>query len=267
MKLDDDKIYAMPLIMGQLFDQAERPGNVYSKVENLILQFKTDREAVLPLVPDCYQIGPEPIATVTFGDYDGVDFMSGGGYRTATFGVSAGFEGDQDQVVGQHILVMFENRTLPILGGREQLGVPKAFADISSVRLQSDQSFRSHASLWGHLVFGLEVAPLKKQNAVIRAGANREFNKYPWLCYKYIPRFDGRPDASYPTVVWNSVKVDELWMGEKGKVLFGDAGEEDISYGSLVLRALKSIPVLEVTRTVRMRGSAELQNYRCRGLK
>jgi hypothetical protein len=29
MKVDDNKIYTMPLIMGPLFDQAERPGNVY----------------------------------------------------------------------------------------------------------------------------------------------------------------------------------------------------------------------------------------------
>jgi acetoacetate decarboxylase len=267
MKVDDNKIYAMPLIMGPLFDQADRPGNVYSNVENLILQFRTDRDAVLALVPDCYQIGAEPIVTVTIGDYDGVDFMSGGGYRTATFGVSAGFDGDEDHVGGQYILVMFEDKTIPILGGREQLGVPKVFADISAVRLQTDTSFRSHVSLWGHLIFGLEVAPLKKQNAIVRTTANREFNKYPWLCYKYIPHFDGPPDASYPTVVWNSVKVEELWMGGDGKIVFGDAGEDDISYASRIIKALKSMPMLEVTRTVRMRGSAILQNYRCRRLK
>ena len=266
MKIDDDKIYAMPLIMGPLFDQTDRPGNVYSKVENLILQFKTDRDAVLALVPECYQIGAEPMVTVTFGDYDGVDFMSGGGYRTATFGVSAGFEGDEDHVGGQYIFVMFEDKTIPIIGGREQLGVPKVFADISSVRLQTDNSFRCHASLWGHLVFGLEVAPLKKQNAIVRAASNREFNKYPWLCYKYIPCFDGSPDASYPTVVWNSVTVEELWMGEHGNIFFGDAGEEDISYASRIIKALKSMPVLEVERAVRMRGSAILQNFRCRRL-
>jgi acetoacetate decarboxylase len=266
MKLDDNKVYSMPLIMGPLYDQTDRPGNVYSKVENLILQFKTDRDAAIALVPECYQIGEEPIVTVTFGDFDGVDFMSGGGYRTATFGVSAGYDGNVDQVGGQYILVMCEDKTIPILGGREQLGVPKVFADISSARVQTNDSFRCHASLWGHLIFGLEVAPLKKQNAIVRAASNREFNKYPWLCYKYIPRFDGSPDASYPTVVWNSVKVEELWMGSEGQVFFGDASEEDISYGSRILKSLKSLPVLAIERTVRMRGSAVLQNFKCRPL-
>ncbi len=267
MKVDDNKIYTMPLIMGPLFDQAERPGNVYSNVENLSLQYKTDRDAVLALVPECYQIGAEPIVTVTFGDYDGVDFMSGGGYRTATFGVSARFYGDEDHVEGQYIFVMCEDRTIPILGGREQLGVPKVFAEISAVRSQPDRSSRCHASLWGHLLFGLQVAPQKRQNPIIRVAANRELNKYPWLCYKYIPCFDGPPDASYPTVVWNSVKIDDLWVGNRGEIFFGDAGEEDISYANRIVKALKSLPVLEVTRTVRMRGSAELQNYKCRQLK
>jgi len=267
MKLDSDKVYSMPLIMGPLFDQKNRPGNVYSEVENLILQFRTSRDAAAVLIPDCYQLGEDPIVTVTFGDYDGVDFMSGEGYRTATFGISARFEGEEDRVGGQYILVMCENKTIPILGGREQLGVPKVFADISSVRIQADGSFRSHASLWGHLIFGLEVAPLKKQNAIVRAASNREFNKYPWLCYKYIPRFDGSPDASYPTVVWSLVKVEELWMGTEGQVFFGDASEKDISYGNRIVTALKSLPVLEIERTVRMRGSAILQNFKCRPLK
>ncbi len=108
---------------------------------------------------------------------------------------------------------------------------------------------------------------MKKQNAIIRAAANRQVNKYPWLCYKYIPGFDGPPDASYPTVAWKKVKIEELWVGQAGNVVFGDAGEEDISYVGRLVVALKSMPVLEVTRSVLMRGSALLQINKCRQLR
>jgi acetoacetate decarboxylase len=267
MIIDESKVYMMPLIMGGLYAQDNRPGLVYSRVETLILQFRTERNAVRSLVPDCYDIGEEPIGVVTFGDYDGVDFMSGEGYRIASFGVSASFNGDEDHEEGQYILVMCEDKTIPILGGREQLGVPKIFADISPIRIQEKGSLRCQASLWGHLLFSLEVAPQKKQNAVVRAASNLEFNKYPWLCYKYIPCFDGPPDASYPTVVWNTVKIDELWMGKAGEIHFGEAGNNDISYISGVIQALKSLPVLSVVRTIRVRGSAVLENSKCRRLK
>jgi len=44
---------------------------------------------------------------------------------------------------------MFEDQTLPILGGREDLGVPKLYADISPARILADGRLRCEASLWG----------------------------------------------------------------------------------------------------------------------
>jgi len=54
-----------------------------------------------------------------------VDFLAGRGYRIATVMVSARFDGEKDHEDGNYIMVMFEDDTLPIIGGREQLDVPK----------------------------------------------------------------------------------------------------------------------------------------------
>jgi len=267
MKVDADKIYTMPLIIGPLYDREDRPRYVYKEVEILMLQYRTDPEACRNLIPDCFSVGEEAIVTITFGDYDGVGFMAGGGYRTATFGVSARFDGQEENVEGQYIFVMCEDKTLPIIAGREQLGVPKVFADISPIRTLPDGILRSDASLWGHLLFGIELKPVKKQNAIVRAAAARRANKYPWLGYKYIPSFDGPPDADYPTVVWIDFEIERLWLGKEGTVNFGSARENDISYGARLVDALKTMPVLEVTSAARMRGSSILRNDKSRRLR
>jgi acetoacetate decarboxylase len=134
MDIDTDQVQMMPLIVDPLFSQDARPQYKYSEIDVLAFQFRTDPDAIRAVLPDCYQVGAPPTVTVVFGDYDGVDFMAGGGYRTATFQVAARFDGTTDHVEGDHVLVMLEDKTMPIISGREVIGVPKMFADISPVK-------------------------------------------------------------------------------------------------------------------------------------
>ena len=91
---------------------------------------------------------------------------------------------------------MWENRTLPIVSGREMIGIPKAYADITSIRAIDGKRLRASASVWGHEVMRLEVADCKEQNLMVRRTAQKRANASPWLGYKYIPSLDGPPDAS-----------------------------------------------------------------------
>ncbi len=125
MKIDPGKVYNMPLVAGAIFEIANPPRFVYEHVENLVLQYQTDPDAIQKLLPECYQVGKEPTVTLGFSHNDGVDFLAGRGYRIATVMVSARFDGEKDHEDGNYIMVMFEDDTLPIIGGREQLGVPK----------------------------------------------------------------------------------------------------------------------------------------------
>ena len=133
MELDESKAYVMPLIMGSAFDLADRPQSVYGEAQSLAATFRTDPEVVRTLVPECFTVSDEPTVTVAFGDYSRIDFMAGGDYRVAYVGVSARYEGDEE-ISGLFILIMWENRTLPIVLGREVIGIPKLAADISAAR-------------------------------------------------------------------------------------------------------------------------------------
>jgi acetoacetate decarboxylase len=257
MRIDPDKHYMMPLIMGPVFDKAS--GIPYPEIEVVALQYRTDPDAIQELLPDCYRVADEPVVTVMFGYNNGLAFMAGGEYRLATVQVAARFDGRQDQCEGDYILVMFENKTWPILGGRENLGVHKLYADISSVKQVPSGRLRCEASLWGHLLFGIDLAPIKRQNAVVRSVASRRINARPWLGYKYIPALDGPPDADYPTITKNDVKIKELWLGNSGSVYFGDPGVEDVAQIKHLLDALKTLSVNQTEQALRFRGSAVLR--------
>jgi len=258
MELDPSAIYSMPLITGPLFDQKTRPGRVYGELVSLSATFKTDPEAVRRLVPDSFTIPESATVTVSFGDNNRVDFMAGGGYRIGYVGVSARFEG-AETVDGLYILVMWENQTLPIVTGREMIGIPKLHADITSIRSVEEGSLRATAAVWGHEVMRIEVGGLREQNLIVRKTAQKRVNAIPWLGYKYIASFDGPPDASYPMVVWNDIQLDQLWLGDRGSVGFGIADNSDIDQLAAIPAALRTLPLGELEFASYAEGSAILR--------
>jgi len=258
MKIDPNGYYRMPLIMGPLW-KGKKPRLVYTKTEAVALQYLTDSDALASLLPDCYKPGKEPQVTVLFGYNNGLDFMAGGGYRLAAVQVSARFDGEKDHVEGDYILVMFEDQTWPIIGGREDLGVPKLYADISPIKILPDGNLRCEASLWGHLLFVLELSSPKKQNSIVRIAANKIINARPWLAYKYIPSLDGPSDVEYPTITKNDIKIKDLWFAKSGRVFFGNADVNEIGQVKFLMDALKTLPVKEVKQALHLCGSAILR--------
>ena len=258
MELDPAKAYLMPLIMGPAFDLKDRPRSVYAETKSLAVTFRTDPDAVRLLVPECFLIPDEPTVTVAFGDHDRIDFMAGDGYRVAYVGVSARFEGDET-IDGLYILVMWENQTLPVLLGRELIGIPKLAADITAMRELEAGRLRATASVWGHEVVRLELSGLKEQNAVVRRTAQRRVNAIPWLGYKHVPSLDGPPDASYPMIVWNEIEIDRLLFAQRGSVTFGTPGDDDLGQLAGITRVLNTLPLGEMVFASHARGSAVLR--------
>ena len=267
MKLDSNKYYRMPFIWGPMFDRNNIPLIPYPKTEFLILQYKSDPEVISSLLPECYQPAKEPLVTVIFGYFSGLYILAGGEYRIATVQVSAKFKGQIDSVEGDYVLVMFENDTLPIIGGREDLGVPKIYADISPIKIMTEGHLRCEASLWGHLLFGIDLDPLKEQNKLVIQVASKSINKNPTLCYKYIPSLDGPPDADYPTMTKNDVKIDKLWLGNSGKIFYGSPGFEDVSFTKNIVDTLKTLKLNEVVQAAHIYGSTILRYDLSRRLK
>ena len=261
MQIDRTKINLMPLIGGSFWDLKNLPRHVYSNVESLMLEYETDPEAIPPLLPEPFKPGKSPTVSVLFADNNGVDFMAGGGYRLAAISVAAQYDGKDGHLEGSYVLVMPENNALPIVIGREWLGMPKFFTDISSIRVMNDGHLRCETSLWGHLLFGIDIAPpLKEQNGLICKVASNQSTKIPAFGYKYIASLDGPPDADYPTIMWSDTNIKHLWLGKTGELYFGNPSNQDIGYYKPIIDALRSLPVRKVNQTSHSLGSMVLRN-------
>ena len=267
MKLDPNKIYLSPLIIGPVFEKGKLPGLIYKEIQVLALQYETDPDAAKALMPECYQPTKKPIVTASFAYYNGVDFLAGKGYNIAAVTVEATFKGEKDHVEGGAVLVILENDTVPITGGREHLGAPKIFGDIPPVKNLPDGTLRCETTRTGHLLFGINLKPMKKQNFLVRKTAAKRLSAQPMLCYKYVPSLDGPPDVAYPTLFMTDYKVDELWLGKAGNIEFGKAKEEEIGWYAKIIEALETLPVQQVTQTIRFNGSQILRYDLYRKLK
>jgi len=139
--------------------------------------------------------------------------------------------------------------------------MPKFHTDITPIRKLDNEHLRCEVSLWGHLLFGIEITPpFKSQNALVRKAASIQATKTPIFGYKYIASFDGPPDADYPTVLWTDNTINRLQMGKKGTFYFGDPTERDIGDFRPIVDALKSLPVLELKQTAYSLGSMVQRN-------
>ncbi len=194
--------------------------------------------------------------------------MADRGYNEVAVQVAARFDGEKDHVEGENVLVMFLNDAIPIIRGREQVGWPKMYADIPTAEAQPNGHLLCKASLWDQLLISMDLGPLKKQNAIVRFAASKMINNRPLLFYKYIPSLDGPPDANYPVIFPSDTTIDELWRGESGEIFFGDPGKADLPKQLVkLLEVLNTLPVRQVTQTLRYRGSAFIRDDLCRRLQ
>ena len=266
MKIDPEKNYIMPLIIDPDYREGARKA-VYGDVQTVALQYRSTTEAISALLPDRYQPADPPIVTVSFIYNNAVDFMAGRGYRIATVMVSARYDGERDHVSGGYVVIMFEDDTLPIILGRERLGVPKLYADISPIRTLPDGRLRCEASLWGHLLFGIDVGPLVKQNDPGGDAADEKPARGSMLSYKFIPSLDGPPDAAYAIDTPSDSRLKERWLGRSGRLFFGNATFEDISFLANAIDAVKTLPVCETIGVSRSYSSSVLRTDLSRRLR
>lgn len=268
MEIDPNKIYLMPLIGGPIAEKREDLRPHLGEAEWFVLQYQTDSNALKALIPKCFQLTDKPVVTVWFGYYNHVDFLANRGYNEVTVRVTARFDGEKDHVEGAHILMMFLNDTIPIIRGREQLGWPKMYADIPPAETEPNGHIICKATLWNQNLISMDLAPLNKQNAIVRFGFSKIINNGKFLIHKYIPSLDGPPDANYPNILPNDIKIDELWMGNSGAVSYGDPSKVDLpKYVVKLLEVLKTLPVRQIIRTLRYSGSAFIRYDLCRRLR
>ena len=155
-----------------------------------------------------------------------------------------------------YALVIWEDKACPILGGREEDGMPKLFADIPCERHVGDHwftgaSYESHTFL--KLDFWRQNQLDEKDTAAINE--NPKINFFGW---RYLPNLGrGGATLSHLTFYPQENHVKQVWTGE-GKIEWTCLSREQHPLQWNIIHALAKLPVVKYTSATMSKSWARL---------
>ena len=223
---------------GERFDAAESV-----KALTCELRFATDAEALAALLPPGFELRGDPIVSVTIGYLSEIAWLAGRGYNVLGVYIPATHCGEV-RTEGMFNAVLWENLTDPILTGRDELGIPKIYAEIEPLTVSAVHSYVARASWLGCEFARFEVKLGERHLEPGPAGAG-----YPVLAYKYVPATGapGESDCAYAICVPAedpSRRVVESW-DVTGSVRFAEVTWRDMPTQHHIVSRLAALPVVE----------------------
>jgi hypothetical protein len=206
------------------------------------LSFVTDPVLLSGLLPSSFELRGDPIVTVVVGYHSEIAWLAGRSYNTFGVYIPATHCGSV-RTDGAFNAVLWENLTDPILTGRDELGIPKLYAEIPPLAVHGINAYVARAS-W----LGFEFARMEL-HLEARIESESDDPGYPILAYKYVPKTGalGEADCEYAIAVPSddpSRRVVESWQGA-GSVSFFEAAWEDMPTQCHIVNGLAALPVIE----------------------
>lgn len=252
-KLKDDYVYKMPVHFGG--DPFYPVRTIYRDMTGISIQFETDQEALLEIIPHDFEL-LEPVVNVQYSNCRDVDWMAGGEYRLIQVASPVRYMGNSEGLEGQYVFVIWENKTCPIIGGREEDGMPKVFADISCERHLEDHWFTA-ASYESYTFLKLDFVKTGEldDEAVKEANENPKINFFGW---RYIPNL-GKAGASlsHATLYPQEAYFSKIWTGN-GHLEWTKLNYEKHPLQFRIISALAELPVVRYTEAKMSKNSARL---------
>lgn len=217
----------------------------FDEVRTLAVRFVTDRTRLQALLPDFFEVAPDPIVTVAHAHNIGVDWLGGRNYQLARVETQVTFRGKEEVVTGPFSMVVWESDAKPVILGRELQGYQKIVGNVPEHFLsETEGSFECYeydARLFRAELHGLErvsEATIEK----MQAGWSRPENVA--LGWKYIPNPEGGTDANYVTRLPMGGAFAEVFRG-RGELAFDSPSWQEAPGSSHIVSALKTLPILE----------------------
>lgn len=229
---------------------------VYRNVMSFSVEQKTDGDALAKYVPSDFEI-TSPSILWGYVNCRDVDFMAHGEYRIFQATVPVRYEKNGQAIDGVYPLVIFENDATPILGGREEDGMPKVYCDIAGERHHENHWF-ANASLYCDTMLRMdfhEAEPIGAQ-ALEALNVNPLTNNFG---YRYIPQV-GAPGAatSGPVLYPQEVHPETGWTGEMSVEVRPPRNWYENFTLYATLKALHDLPNHGFVNGMRMVGSLRL---------
>lgn len=225
----------------------------------------TDGDRLADYLPEGFEL-LRPELLISYAQFREVEWMAGSTYNLIEVSVPARFQGQSDRAEGQFALVVWENKTAPILGGREQTGIPKIYADIGDLH-KIQQNYFTNASYEGHTFLRLEMMgaqPVDEQQLAEIKAHSAERACFGW---RYIPKVGGPgADLSQPILYPQGTEVNSARIGN-GAVQWTQLKPEHNPSQWHIIKALAELPIIELAPAMMLKGVGTLKSMQARVLK
>jgi acetoacetate decarboxylase len=263
MELKKNAHYMMPVSAGPV------PGQPLAKYRDVTMTsalYVTDKDALAALLPKPFEAADDPIVTVYHFQAKDVDFIAaGGGYNIFGVNLNVVYKGDKETLAGNYALVLWENNHIPIVLGREMLGVPKLYAQIPDIA-------RDGNDWWGCVVDNnFVLGTISVRHAALASAETIQMiegimNGTPWMTWKFIPSGDALgADVSRAMLVPATFTVDWAYTGVPEVKLFQSTYER-CQTSANIMAALSTLKVKEYRAGAVTHGAQDLLTGKARPL-
>lgn len=246
MEFDPAYTYRMPVAFGPLPGPRQTlpgcvPQGTTALVRSFSLKFTTTVDAILEMLPPCFELAGEPVVTVEYTELSDVPWLAGRGYDTFAIKVPVSFNGSKDRARGAFVAVVWENMADPIITGRDDLGYAKIFAELRSSSERHD-GHRCTASWDNHVFAELELERIREEQPEATPEQEDVLN------FRYVPSIDdsSRPDFSGAVLTPAARPVEIFRLATAaGRIRFVESTWEQLPTFYNIVNVLSSLPILD----------------------
>lgn len=262
-RLDRDATYLMPAHFGG--DPFDPSYQARQKAAMLTVTFETDRAELERYIPEELELRA-PEVQVALSQLTEINWLAGGRYNLVSVSAPVRFGGDVDRVDAPYALVVWENRTAPILTGREQTGVPKIFADIEDLHIHRPH-YATSVSYEGNTFLTMTFEAGEPLSGADLDRAKATFGPLDTIGWRYIPKV-GAPGADLSQFILfpQAMEVDRVYPGT-GTLTWTELSPMQNPRQHHIIRALASLPVKRTIRSMLAEGEVVLRGAEARVLR
>ncbi|MDD4483507.1 MAG: acetoacetate decarboxylase family protein [Methanoregula sp.] len=237
----------------------------YDDCTTLEISYLTNGEKLRTCVPEEFEIS-RPVVMIMYQKCNGVQWMGGSEYSLATVSIPVRYMETKDPISGVYHLVLWEDKTEPIIGGREEAGMPKIFADIPEYR-QRGNELAVNLSHDGRTFLEMNLTREREYTAGELAGLNANNGRMVQFGWRYIPKIGPYPGPALSEATY--YPVDNAYTSVSactGTVTWTVPKWQDHPTQYDILAALADLPVQEYLAGSFRKGSSTMRMDLARSL-
>jgi acetoacetate decarboxylase len=262
-RIDENLDYNMPVHFGGV---RLAPGMVaVQRATALVIGYETDRAELERYIPEEFDL-KSPEVQVMFSRFHQIEWLAGSRYNLINVSAPVRFHGKKDRIEGDYTLVTWENKTEPILRGREQTGIPKIYADIEDLHVVGSH-FGTTASYEGSTFLTLHFessGPVTGRDLDQMKSSLGSLNTLGW---RYIPRING-PGADLSQFILFPQRMEvETAQAGTGTLKWTELTWLQHPTQHHIINSLAALPIKKVTQAGQVEGRVILDRMGSRAIE